>query len=306
MATDQPPVELPPATPAVAVHVEETRFDKVRGVVRRNRLLVSGVALIVAVILFGTIGQLFIDEERSKVGAGPIARPPSLEHFLGTDVQGRDVLADVVYGTPATLRLGLIAGVLGVAAGTILAFTGGYFGGRWDAIVRLMTDVFLTVPALLVIIIIAELFDVISIEAMGLLIAGFAWMGPARTIRPQVLTLRERTYVKVAKLNGMSNLEIIFKELMPNMMPYLAASLVGAVASAILISIGISALGLGPQNEPSIGLTIFWAIHHGAMIRVMWWWLAPSVVIVVVLFLGLFMMTAGLDKIANPRLQTTV
>ncbi len=102
----------------------------------------------------------------------------------------------------------------------------------------------------------------------------------------------------------MSSLAIIIRELMPNLLPFVAASLVGTIAAAILASIGLSALGLGPQNEPSLGLTIYWAIFYGALIRQLWWWFIPPIIVTVVLFVGLFMTTAGLDKIANPRLRS--
>jgi peptide/nickel transport system permease protein len=131
-------------------------------------------------------------------------------------------------------------------------------------------------------------------------------MWPARTVRAQVLTMRERGYIQVARLNGMGSFGILFRELMPNLMPFLAASLVGTIAAAILASIGLSALGLGPQNEPSLGLTIYWAIFYGALIRQLWWWFLPPILVTIVLFIGLFMITAGLDRIANPRLRTSV
>jgi peptide/nickel transport system permease protein len=118
--------------------------------------------------------------------------------------------------------------------------------------------------------------------------------------------MRERAYVQVAKLNGVNDMEIIFKEMIPNLLPFIAASLVGASAGAVLASLGLSALGLGPQNEPSIGLTIFWVLHYGALIRELWWWFMPPIIVMVLLFMGLFMITAGLDRIANPRLRTTV
>jgi len=158
------------------------------------------------------------------------------------------------------------------------------------------------VPGLLVLIIIANsIRGVIDINLMALVVASLAWMHPTRTIRAQVLSFRERAYVQMAKLSGMSGIEIIVRELIPNLLPYLAASFVGAVASAVLASIGLEALGLGPQNEPTIGMTIYWAISFNAMLRGLWWWWVPPIVVVVVLFMGLFLLSAGLDEIANPR-----
>jgi peptide/nickel transport system permease protein len=138
---------------------------------------------------------------------------------------------------------------------------------------------------------------------MALVVASLAWMFPTRTIRSQVLSLRERGYVQMAKLGGMGDLEIIVRELIPNLLPYLAASFVGAVSGAVLASIGLEALGLGPQNEPTVGMTIYWAISFNALLRGLWWWWVIPIVVIVILFMGLFLVSAGLDEIANPRLR---
>ena len=271
-----------------------------------NRMLTAGIITLIFVIFFGVIGSWFVDRERADVGAGRPAQPPSLDHWLGTDQQGRDVFADIVYGTPGTLKIGLIAAFVGVGVGTILGFISGYFGGYIDNFIRFISDVFMTIPVLMILIVLASLLDVMSNTMLGLLIAAFGWMGALRVTRAQVLTMSERAYVQVAKLNGVNDMEIIFKEMIPNLLPFIAASLVGASAGAVLASLGLSALGLGPQNEPSIGLTIFWVLHYGALIRELWWWFMPPIIVMVLLFIGLFMITAGLDRIANPRLRTTV
>jgi peptide/nickel transport system permease protein len=273
--------------------------------IRNNKMLVAGILLLLLVLLFGTAGSWFVTREQADVGAGRPSRPPSIEHLLGTDQQGRDVLANLVFGTPATLKIGIIAGILGVSVGTLLGLFAGYIGGTGDAVIRLLIDVFLTIPNLMVLIVIASMLSGVSVEQMGIIIAAWAWMWPARTVRSQVLTIRERAYVQVARLNGMSSLKIVVRELMPNLLPFVAASLVGTIAAAILASIGLSALGLGPQNEASLGLTIYWAIFYGALIRQLWWWFVPPIIVTVVLFVGLFMTTAGLDKIANPRLNSS-
>ena len=266
-------------------------------------MLAAGILLLLLVLLFGVVGSSFVTHAQADVGAGRPSRPPDFQHLLGTDQQGRDVLANLIFGTPATLKIGIIAGLIGVGVGTFLGLIAGYVGGTSDNVIRLAIDVFLTIPNLMVLVVIASMVSGLSVEQMGLIIALWAWMWPARTVRAQVLTIRERMYVQVARLNGMSLLSIIIRELMPNLMPFLAASFVGTVAAAILASIGLSALGLGPQNEASLGLTLYWAIFYGALIRQLWWWFVPPIVVTVILFIGLFMTTAGLDRIANPRLN---
>jgi peptide/nickel transport system permease protein len=277
---------------------------KIVRAINDNRMLACGVLILFCILMFGVAGSWFVTAAQADVGAGRPSRPPDIQHLLGTDQQGRDVLANLILGTPATLKIGVIAGVMGVIVGTLLGLIAGYIGGAPDATIRLFIDVFLTIPNLMVLVVIASMVNGVSIEQMGLIIALWAWMWPARTVRAQVLTIRERMYVQVARLNGMSWPKIVLRELMPNLVPFLAASLVGTIAAAILASIGLSALGLGPQNQASLGLTIYWAIFYGALIRNLWWWFVPPVIITVILFIGLFLTTAGLDRIANPRLRT--
>jgi peptide/nickel transport system permease protein len=216
-------------------------------------------------------------------------------------------LATIIAGTPLTLQIGLIAGFLGAGIGTVLAFIAGYYGGIVDTIIRSIVDIGLTVPSLLVLVIIAVSFkESLTINQMALVVASTAWLWPTRTTRSQVITLKERTWVKVARLSGMGGLEIVVKEMMPNLIPYIAASLVSSVSSAILASIGLEALGLGPMNSPTLGMTIYWVIFYSALLHGMWWWWAPPIIIIVVLFIGLFLVAKGVDEIANPRLRRRI
>lgn len=279
----------------------ENRFFSVLG---RHGLLIAGTILVMLVVLFGLVGRLVVPVDMSEVGAGLPAKPPSAEHWLGTDQQGRDILADLIYGTPTSLKIGVIAGLFGVAFGALVGLIAGYVGGIVDEVIRIVVDILLTIPGLMVLIIVASMLGAVSVEAMALIIAALAWMWPARAVRAQVLTIRERMYIQVARFNGASNLKIIIGELLPNLIPYLAANLVGAISGAILASVGLSTLGLGPMSQPSLGLTFYWAITYGALIRQMWWWFMPPIVIIIILFLGLFLMSQGLDQIANPRLQS--
>ncbi len=131
----------------------------------------------------------------------------------------------MVVGTPLTLRIGFIAGFLGVGIGTVLAFVAGFYRGLVDTLIRGIADIGLTVPGLLVLIIIAvSVRGGLTVNEMALIVASLAWLNPTRTIRAQVLTLRERGYVEVARLSGMNGPEIIFREMMPNLLPYLGGN----------------------------------------------------------------------------------
>ena len=274
---------------------------------RRNLSLVVGIVLLGLLALFVGIGHLVVDTSKSRPLSAPAIRPPSADHPFGTDRQGRDLLATMVAGTPLTLRIGFIAGFLGVGVGSILGFVSAYYRGAVDSVIRGIVDIGLTVPGLLVLIIIAvSLRKGLTVDQMALIVASLAWLNPARTVRAQVLSMRERGYVEVARLSGMSGPEIIVKELMPNLLPYLAATLVNAVSAAILASIGLEVLGLGPIDSPTLGMTLYWVNFNAALINGWWWWWLAPIVIILVVFLGLFFLTVGLDEIANPRLRRAI
>ena len=274
---------------------------------QRNPSLLVGLGMLFVLLLFCFIGTLVYDLSKASPLSVPPGLPPSREYPFGSDNQGRDLFAVMVAGTPLTLRIGLLAGLIGLAVGTIFGFFSAYYGGLVDIILRGIVDIGLTVPGLLVLIIIAvAVKGNLSVDQMALVVACLAWLYPARTIRAQVLTMRERTYVQIARLSGEGGLEIIFKELLPNLLPYLLASLVGATASAILASIGLEALGLGPMEAPTIGMTLYWVIYYSALLLGMWWWFLPPIVIIIILFMGLFNISVGLDEFANPRIRREV
>jgi peptide/nickel transport system permease protein len=269
------------------------------------RQLTVGIIIIVAVVLLGLVGPLVVDVNGAKVGSAIPDLTPSLEHPLGTDTVGRDLLSVIIVGTPMTLTIGLIAGFIGLGVGTVFGFVAGYYGGPADTLLRGAADVFLTVPGLLILVVIASSTKgAVNVQTEALVVSALAWMWPTRTIRSQVLTMRERGYIQVARFSGTSDARIIVEEMVPNLLPYLAASFVGAVATAILASIGLEALGLGPQNQPTLGMTIYWALYYTTVMRgLVWWWL-PPILIIVLIFVGLFSIAAGLDRIINPRLRT--
>ena len=265
--------------------------------------LVLGTGILLLILLMSAAGKFFLPPGATRIMAGEPNLPPSSQHWLGTQSEGRDVLALLLVGTPATLRIGLIGGGAGLLVGSILGLLSGYFGKRFDAIVRSIVDVGLTVPSLAILIMIAASFRGMSLDMMGLVVATTSWMQPTRVIRSQVLSLRERNFIQLAKLSGMNPLQIVFTEIMPNLIPILAASFVDAVSTAILASIGLEVLGLGSQLAQTLGNTIYFAIYYSAMWRGLWWWWLPPILILIAIFMGLFFMSVALDEFANPRLR---
>ncbi len=303
------PIDLAEAPAISFPEREETLRDRtpaeaIIAYCRRNPHVVIGFAMVLLLILIGLIGPFFVNTKNADPLSALPAQAPSRQYLLGTDDQGRELLAVMIAGLPATLRIGFLAGGIGLGLGIILGFVSGYLGGFVDVIVRVAVDTLLTVPGLLILITIAaSIKTFISVNIMALVIASLAWRYPTRIIRAQVLTMRERAYVQVARRSGMNAVEIIVRELLPNLFPFLAASFVSAVFGAILFSIGLEALGLGPQNSPTLGMTSYWCIRFNALLRGMWWWWVPPIVVLATLFFGLLLLTIGLDEIANPRLR---
>lgn len=281
-----------------------------------NAKLVTGAALLLLLLGAAFVGRLVWDTDLAFVGSAPLKLPPvgfsmeslrgdrvgTLEHPLGTDGDGRDMLALMIVGSPRTLAIGFIAASAGMIIGILLGFTAGFVGGRADDVIRLASDTTITIPSLLVLIVVQSVIPV-TLVGMALLISLFAWPGPTRLIRAQVLSMREGGYVKMARLSGASTFSIMFREMMPNLIPYLAASFIGNMAGSILAAIGLEVLGLGPQRVPTLGVTIFWSIQLSGLSQGLWWWWGFPTIVLILIFISLLLINLGLDEVSNPRLR---
>jgi peptide/nickel transport system permease protein len=294
--------------PAAPVFHQPPRRVLIARYLRRNKSLAVGLGIVLFLALFTVVGTLTIDtSKRAYPLAVKTKQPPSVEFPLGTDWYGRDLLAAMVRGLWQTAIIGLLAGAVATAIGVVLGFISAYYGGAVDRIITGICQVLQPIPAFLIQVIVASSIDKrsVTIYTMALVIVLLAWMGPTLVIRSQVLSMKERQFVSVAKLSGMSNLEIIFKELLPNLLPFIAASFVGAVFSALFASFGLSVLGLGPLREPLIGNTIYFSQQQSAIFNGWWWWPLWPILALVLIFSALTLINIGLDEIANPRVRRT-
>jgi peptide/nickel transport system permease protein len=268
-----------------------------------NRSFSVGFAMFLVMLVVASSGRLLSSPDLLRVGHSAPSLPPSLDHLLGTDVLGRDISVQLYGAILNSLKIGLIAATVGTAVGALIGFVAGYYGGITDSVLRVLTDVFLSVPSLMFLVLISALVRVVSIEAMAMIIALFAWAWPARQIRAQALSLKEREFVYMAKLSGMGNLELVIRELMPHMLQWMIANFVNAYLSAILTESGLSILGLGPQVDMTLGMMLWWALNSAAMYRGIWWWWGAPVFVLIYSFFSLYLMHAGLDELINPRLR---
>ncbi len=273
----------------------------------RNRGLAVGLFILLGLILFTAIGLMVINPKHAYPLAVMTKQPPSLRFPFGTDFFGRDMMAAMVVGMWQTAIIGVIAGGLGTLIGVVLGFMSAYFGGWIDSTIRTVCQILTPIPVLLIQVVIAGSLDKrdVTIFTMAFIVVLLAWMGPTLVIRAQVLTMKERQFVSVAKLSGVSDMGIIFKEILPNLLPFIAAAFVGQVFSAVFASFYLAVLGLGPLREPLLGNIIWAAQLQGAFFNGWWWWpIAPSVAMILILG-SLALINMGLDELANPRVRRT-
>ena len=257
-----------------------------------------GLFLVLSLVLFWAVGRRFVDPKDVRVGAASFSSPPSAEHLLGTDALGRDLLTLLILAPPTTLNIGISVAVIATTVGTFLGLVAGYFRGLLDVAIRTLIDIKIAIPALLILISIAAYLPS-SNALIVVILAFFAWPFTARPVMAQALTLRERAFVKLSKLSKRSGFEIIFFDLLPNITPYIAAGFVSTVSNAILALVGLQLLGIGPIDEPSIGLVLQESFFGSAVFRQLWWWWIPPMIMLSMIFIGLFLISLSLDRIAR-------
>ena len=280
----------------------------------RNPKLIWGAGLLLGIIFLGILGRFLWNLDLVFTGSATLKLPPVgfenlrkqpgvWDYPLGTDGSGRDMLSLLVIGAPNSLLVGVLASLIGMSIGIFLGFSAGFLGGRVDDVIRVLSDVMITIPPLLILVVFQAAYGDVSLTMMAILIACFVWQSPTRLIRAQVLSMRESGYVQMARLSGASTMHIMFREMMPNLVPYLFGSFIANVTTSIVTAVGLEVLGLGPQRIPTLGRTIYEAINSGALIQNLWWWWGIPTALLAVMFIGLLLINLGLDEVSNPRLR---
>jgi peptide/nickel transport system permease protein len=286
---------------------QPSRLTLVLRYLRRNKSLSIGLTILLGLVAFTVIGRFVVDTSHAYPLSVRAKQPPSWEYPLGTDFFGRDMLAAMVVGMWQTALIGVIAGAIGTSIGVVLGFISAYFGGLLDAGIKGVCQILTPIPVFLIQVVIAGSIDKrsVTIYTMALIVVMLAWMGPTLVIRSQVLSMKERQFVSVAKLSGVGDLGIIFREIMPNLLPFLAAAFVTQVFAGVFAAFYLAVLGLGPLREPLLGNIVWAAQSQGAFFNGWWWWpLAPAVAMVLILG-SLALINMGLDELANPRVRRT-
>ena len=269
-----------------------------RGIFRVKKAVI-GLYIIGGFILLSIIGPVIANDPIEFLGT-PLS-PPSLEFIFGTNGQGQDVFAQTVAGARQTLFVGFSTGFLVVVIGAIIGGASGYFGGRTDDLLSFLINIFLVMPGLPLMVILASWLPPGPGTLIGVLVlTGWAWN--ARVIRSQMMTYRNRDFVSAAIVSGETNIRIIVIEIMPRMLSLLASSFIGASIYAIGAQVGLEFLGLGDVSSVTWGTNLYWASNDMALLTGSWWTFIPTGLSIALVSFGLTLINFGIDEATNPRL----
>jgi peptide/nickel transport system permease protein len=254
----------------------------------------AGILIIGVLSLIAILAPLVSPYDPSVIEQGSLLMPPSVKHWMGTDSLGRDILSRIVYGSRISLSIGIIAVGIAVLLGLILGAFAGFYGKFMDSLIMRFADIMLCFPTFFLILAVVAVLEP-SIFNIMIIIGLTSWMGPARLIRSEILSLKEREFIQAEKALGASHLRIIWRHLIPNAIgPVLVNATLG-IAGAILLESGLSFLGLGVQPPtPSWGNIL---IEAKSTLGIAWWITVFPGLAILITILGFNFISEGLKKI---------
>jgi peptide/nickel transport system ATP-binding protein/peptide/nickel transport system permease protein len=286
-----------------AAEAEELRQSRswLRGLLVPKVLF--GLAITVFFLLLAFAGPL-LDHTSPDTTSALTLRPPSPSHWLGTTQQGQDVLAQVIYGARISMEVGLAAGVLTTVWSVLVGLTGGYIAGVGSEVLSMFSNVFLVIPSLPLVVILAAYLPNSGSLGVILVITATGWAWGARVLRAQTLSLRRRDFVEAARATGESSFKIMLYDILPNELAIIAATFLASVVGAILTEASIAFLGLSNVTQWSWGTILYWAQVSGAELSRAWWWFVPPGLCIALIGTGLAFINFGIDDVINPRLRS--
>ena len=284
------------------VFVDEVFIAPVKVLWNDYRARVGGFILL-AYLFMGAVGVRIVEEPYA--GQGEMLLQPMENGFLlGTDQTGQSIAAGIVYSTPSILKMITAGAVFATLMAVIWGVVAGYKGGTYDRLMMTVVDIVMTIPGLPLIVVLATIWKPGNPYLVGILLSITAWAGLARALRSQVLTLREESYVEASRILGMRNRTIMFKDILPNLMPYIMVNFVKSARSVIFSAVGLYFLGILPFTSLNWGVMMNLAYKQGALFNpeLAHWFIIPTVT-VVIFSLGLILFGQGMDRLFNPRIR---
>lgn len=268
-----------------------------------NRRFLVAAGLLALLLGFGYLGPIIFGVSDPMRIVGGLYDKPSAEHWLGTDNFGRDVFTQLMYGIRTSLTIGIIAGAVATLIGILIGAAAGYVGGVVEEALMGLTNVVITIPSIVILILLSIAISTRSIFAMGLIIGVTSWPWTARAVRAQTSSLRAREHVDIARISGMSTFGLIMWEIIPYMLSYIVMAFVLQLSSGILQEASLSMLGLGPNQVISLGIMLHWALLWESVRTGAWWAFVPPTLCLTLIAFSLLLLQSSIDEIFNPRLR---
>ena len=286
-------------------------MDRLRGgwaIYKKNLLGKIGLSLLVMFALMAIcsfIPPLIDSMYQPMTGVDPEVTQstgPTLRHWLGTDFMGRDIMSQLLAGTRVAFLVGVSAAFMSIVLGTAIGMVAGYMGRFVDTFLMRLADMIMVMPTMLVVLMLAALFGQLTIWTIVLIIALFRWPGVSRVIRAQTLSLKHRPFIEAARVAGASHTRIIFRHIMPNVLPLSFLYMTFRVTSAIIIEAALAFLGFGDPSTVSWGMMLQWVWKTGHMFNAPYWLLPPGICISLIT-LAFYMLGRAMDEVLDPRLR---
>lgn len=267
-----------------------------------NKRAVFGVIMLSFFIIISIFGPLIYDYDHFSYFLGPRVGNPTDDFKLGFDELGRDVLGTIIYGTRASLAIGIFVTLIIVFVGATLGIAAGYFGGLFDIIVMRITEAFSLIPTIPLILTLSAIIGQ-SFSNIILILGLTGWTSTARLVRSQTLSIKQRNYVERAKAIGASDFYIMVKHILPNVFPLIFSNIILLVQNSIITESTLAFLGVGDPTIPTWGQLLRSAREQGAITTGAWWLFIPAGLCLVLLASSFVFIGYGFDEINNPKLR---
>lgn len=273
-------------------------------VIWKNKMARVGFIILVFFLLLSIFGPMFVQAPKSNYLDR--LQPPSSAHWLGTDYAGRDILAQFVVGSRDVLLVAFYAALFSIVFACAIGIFSGLVGGKTDEFLMLITNIVLTMPSLPVTMVLSMIINVNNNIIFGLVLSLWSWAGLAKAIRSQVLVIRHKDFIEASRVMGISTVNIILKDIVPNITSFIAINFISIMKGAIMTSVGLMVLGLVPFSGSHWGMMIQMSMSQSA---VLYGGVGPIVyfmtpIMGILLFqLGCYLFANGLDEAMNPRLR---
>jgi len=267
-----------------------------------NKKAAVGICLLLFFVIVAIFAPYIAPYSPTYMGFTPL-QMSSRQHLLGTTAIGQDIFSRVIWGTRLSLFVGIIIGLIATMLSVIVGLTAGYFGGLVDDIFMMITNIFLVIPGLPLMIIIAAYITVKGTVTIVFVISITGWAWGARVLRSQAMTLKNRDFVKASIVVGERPSHVIFSDIFPNMLSLVVANFFGVSLYAVLSEAGLEFLGLGDSSAVSWGTILYWSQNNNAMLFGLWQWMVVPGLCIALLGVSFALINFAIDEVTNPRLR---